>query len=97
VFDGGPTTEGRLALLKTVARARTVGVATRGSGPAAGAWHLAANRHCAGWRATVLSLDATAPTVALAEPDAAALGLAAGDALQVAALDLPPWREGALP
>lgn len=90
VWDGGPTLEGRLPLLKTVRRTRSVGVlpgTSRSPAPAAAAWHLAATRRRQDWRATVLALDATQASVALAEGDAAALGLRAGDALQVAALD----------
>jgi len=86
VFDGGPTTEGRLPLLATVAQARHVGVTLRGTAGEGGAWHLVASRRLEGWRASLLPLDATANAVPLTDADAAALGLAAGDVLLVSPL-----------
>ena len=51
------------------------------------AFDLVATRQPALWRATLLSLDATATAVSLTDAEAALLGLAAGEALQVSALD----------
>jgi arginine N-succinyltransferase len=89
VFDGGPTLEGRLPLLRTARRLRGVGVLPPAppGGRHAGTLHLAASRHRAGWRATLLHLDATAPAVALDDGAAVLLGLQAGDTLQVASID----------
>lgn len=90
VFDGGPTLEGRLPMLKTARRLRTVAVlppAPRGQ-PAPGQTpHLVGTRRLPDWRASCLALDATARAVPLDDGPAAALGLQAGDTLQVARLD----------
>ncbi|MBQ0929279.1 arginine N-succinyltransferase [Ideonella sp. 4Y16] len=91
VFDGGPTMEARLPMLKTARRLRSVGVLPPAPRAARGghATHLAAGRRLQHWRATLLALDATAPAVALRDDEAALLGLAVGDSLCVAALDGP--------
>ena len=97
VFDGGPTLEGRLPLLKTAQRSRSVGVlpGEPHPGDTGGVWHLAASRRLATWRATLLPLDATAAAVPIDHGWASLLQLGAGDALQVAALDLPLWPKDA--
>lgn len=88
VFDGGPTAEGRVAALKTVARrqARAWTLADAGAMPATGGWWLAAAGQGAGFAATLLR---GAGRAALAVPPvhAQALGWPAGERLQAAPLD----------
>ena len=89
VFDGGPTLEGRLPLLRTARRLRAMAVLPGGphGGAAAGLTpHLVAVRRLQGWRATCLPLDATARAVALDDETAGLLRLVPGDTLQVASL-----------
>ena len=100
VFDGGPTMEGRLPMLKTPRRTRSVGVLPRGlptddMSLANTAWHLVGTRRAASWRAALLALDATASAVSLDDAEVALLGLHGGDTLQVAALDPSAWPEAA--
>lgn len=89
VFDGGPTLDASVAWLRTARRQRSVGVLPPAAGglPRGGVNHLVATRQPAHWRATLLALDATASAVSLTDAEAALLGLAPGDALQVSALD----------
>jgi arginine N-succinyltransferase len=98
LFDGGPTADGRVALLKTVARRRAL-QATPADGtaaaPAGSAWQLVANARQADFR--VMLLPATAPGAGLALPAAAAQALhwQAGDALWGALLDSQPQEAAA--
>ena len=74
IFDGGPTVDARVAMLKTVAQSHRL---APGAALAAG-WHLAANTRRSDFRATLCrNLDAGT---------AQRLGSAAGEALRVAPL-----------
>jgi arginine N-succinyltransferase len=88
LFDGGPTADGRVALLKTVTRRRAlqaqVGAAL--GGPAAD-WLLVDNGRQADFRATLLPGDADG--LRLAPPAAAALAWQPGEPLWGARLDTP--------
>ncbi|MCX9157698.1 arginine N-succinyltransferase [Niveibacterium sp. 24ML] len=86
VFDGGPTVEARVALLRTIRHARraVVGEAPLASGP----WHLVARTVREGFRATLAQIAPGGPLAAL---DAAArerLGVAVGEAVRIAPLVL---------
>lgn len=109
LFDGGPTADGRVALLKTVARRRALAVlptkhqATRVAPRAATTrWQLVANGLQPDFRAMLLPAaadDAGGGTAALDLPPAAADALCwqAGDTLWGALLDTapPPLPAGA--
>lgn len=94
LFDGGPTADGRLAQLRTVAgrhplaatRARpgSAGAAAAGAG-----WQLVANHRRAGFRAMLLPLAGHGGPLPLAADEAAALGWDEGQALTAAPLNLP--------
>jgi arginine N-succinyltransferase len=91
LFDGGPTADGRVALLKTVARRRALqaSLAQGTAAPATGTgWQLVANGRQADFRAMLLPANAGS---ALALPPATvdALHWQPGDALWGAALDTP--------
>ncbi|CAD5375145.1 Arginine N-succinyltransferase subunit alpha [Rubrivivax sp. A210] len=88
VFDGGPTADSRVALLKTVARRRRLRATLRpDAAPAAGpGWQIVARPGCDDFRATLLPRGA-GRGLALADDEALALGVAAGDWLDAAALD----------
>lgn len=106
IFDGGPTAEGRLPMLKTVTRLHPSAAALGGAeetppdaadpGPpdAAGAaapWHLAAHGEREAFRATVLPV---ADTPRLAPALATALGWQGGGVLTLARLDGPAAGPG---
>ncbi len=98
-FDGGPTADGRVALLKTVRRRRALQVVLTDNAPAAapgGHWQLVANGLQADFRAMLLPA-AQADSAALALPPAAASALhwQAGDALWGALLDTAPAADAA--
>lgn len=90
VFDGGPTADSRVALLKTVARRRRMRASMRrGEVPTSShGWQLVARPGPEGFRATLLPRG-TGRSLGLAADDAQALGVSAGDWLDVAALDAP--------
>jgi arginine N-succinyltransferase len=89
IFDGGPTVEANLGLLRSVRHARKllVQVGALNAGPPV--WHLAVNAERAGFRAVLAELPAAAHALAPEQVAAARLGLAVGDALWVTAL----WPE----
>ncbi len=78
IFDGGPTVDARVAMLKTVARSRRV--VADDAGLAAG-WHLVCNTQGGDFRATVV------PGGRLTLAARELLKTAPGDTLRVAALD----------
>lgn len=94
LFDGGPTAEGRVPMLKTVSRARSVR-ARVGAKLASGDWHLIANRARENFRATLLPLavrdDDPAPICALDAQLAQALQVEEGAALGASRLDGAGW------
>lgn len=90
LFDGGPTAEGRLPLLKTVARRRRV-LAELDPGASPGAsCHLVANTRSDAFRATLMDHDPTRQSLAMRPQLAAQLGVQAGQPLWVAGLDHQP-------
>ena len=93
VFDGGPTADSRVALLKTVASRRRVRASARRgeAGPLQG-WQLVTRPARVDFRATLLPRG-TGRSLALAADEAQALGVAAGDWLDVAPLDLAAGAE----
>jgi len=89
LFDGGPTAEGRVGLLKTVARRRLLAVQA-GAGPAepaAAGWQLVANRRREGFAAVLLPATPDGAVLTLGAGDAQALGWRPGEHLVAAALD----------
>ncbi len=86
LFDGGPTADGRVPMLKTVARARDAVIA-RGSPRAGGVWHLVANAEREQFRATSLHLKPDAQTCTIDAPTAEALRCEAGTRVRVAPMD----------
>ena len=89
LFDGGPTADGRVALLKTVARRRPL-QATLADAPAPGpGWQLVANARQADFRAMLLPAATDGASLALPAAAASALHWQPGDALWGARLDTP--------
>jgi arginine N-succinyltransferase len=93
IFDGGPTTHARVALLKTVAASRELRVADTGAAPGASSalrgWQLASNTQRSDFRAVLLPVPAVGDVAVSLTPEAAiALGVYAGDTLRVAPLEL---------
>lgn len=109
VFDGGPTVDARLAMLKTVNRLRRRpaglqdrAVAAQGAGAAGpvggGAtdgWQLVATPDRERFRALLMPADSGRGALGLPEAMAQWLGAGAGDGLLCAGLDAEPQREGA--
>jgi arginine N-succinyltransferase len=90
LFDGGPTADGRLPLLKTVARRRRVLARVQADAPAAtGTCHLVANTRSDAFRAVLLTHTRGHDTLALTAAQAQALGCQHGQPLWAAALDTP--------
>lgn len=88
VFDGGPTVQERLAMLKTVSRSRLLR-ATPGAAQARGP-HLVTNTGLAGFRAIVAATSAASEPLALDAADLARLQVAHGATLWASPLDLGP-------
>jgi arginine N-succinyltransferase len=90
LFDGGPTADGRVALLKTVARRRRVvpGPASDTALPSDPAWLLVANLRCEGFRAALAPADAAGSPL-LRPQDGEAMGWRPGQPLDAAMIDLP--------
>ena len=65
IFDGGPTVEARVAMLKSVARSRRVEAATRTQLADPGAWHVVAGTQRAGFAAVLRRAASGATAVAL--------------------------------
>jgi arginine N-succinyltransferase len=87
IFDGGPTVEARVAMLKTVARSR-VARATAGAMPD-GPLHLVALAQRQGFAAVLRPAPAEGAELALDEAKQALLGAGAGAPLRVAPLSAP--------
>jgi arginine N-succinyltransferase len=94
IFDGGPTAQERLAMLKTVGRARLVNAnaARETAAPAntATPWQLVANTSRAQFRATIVQTELTpsAANVALTPTQFDALLLKPQELVRIAALDV---------
>jgi len=96
LFDGGPTADGRLGLLKTVARRRLL--AARLAEPAdpgpqanpCSRWQLVANHRRDGFAALLLPVAGRGLPLALQADDALALGWCPGDGLVASPLDAAP-------
>lgn len=87
LFDGGPTAQERLAMLKTVSRARSY--AARVGDTGRGSWHLACNLSRERFRAVVVRAQAHGEELLLDAQALARLDLEPGDPVRAAALDLP--------
>ena len=90
IFDGGPTVDARVSMLKTVQRARrsTAGQAQGIHSP--GPWQLVSNTLRGGFRAVLqASTSSSDEGTALCESALQHLQATVGDAVRVAALDLP--------
>ena len=93
IFDGGPTTHARVALLNTVAASRETRVADTSAAAAVPSaqrgWQLAANTRRDPFRAVLLPAPAGGERSVSLTPEASiALGVYAGDTLRVAPLVL---------
>jgi len=94
VFDGGPTADSRVALLKTVAGRRRVRASLRRVESAVSTgWQLVARPGREDFRATVLPRG-TGRSVVLGEDEALALAVAAGEWLDVAPLEAAAAADG---
>jgi arginine N-succinyltransferase len=94
VFDGGPTADSRVALLKTVARRRRVRATPQRAGATAPTgWQLVARPGREDFRATLLP-GSTGRNLALGADEAQALRVAPGDWLDAAALDVAAGLDG---
>jgi arginine N-succinyltransferase len=96
IFDGGPTAQERLAMLKTVGRARLVNASpapeTTEPADAATPWQLVANTARAQFRATLVQAPLAASgavSISLAPALFDALLLKPQESVRIAALDLP--------
>jgi arginine N-succinyltransferase len=94
IFDGGPTVEARVAMLKTVAQSRRVEVAV-GTVPAA-SWHLVANSRRDRFRAVLSPADPGPRGVVLGAATLESLQAQPGDTVRLAPLSTPK-QEGSVP
>jgi len=90
IFDGGPTVQERLAMLKTVNRARLLTAAT--GTVTDGGWQLVCNGEREHFRAVLVQASTSADDITLDPRTLSALGVSPGAALRVAALDTPEPR-----
>lgn len=86
IFDGGPTVDARVAMLKTVARSRRVS-AVVADAPADGPWHLVASTQRQGFAALLRQLHKGAEAAPVNAHTLAQLQATAGQPLRVAALE----------
>ena len=91
IFDGGPTVEARVAMVRSVAQSRRA-TATEGAEPAGG-WHLVANTRRGRFRALLCRAAPVTGSVALESRHRDMLEVTAGDPVRWAPLHLPE-REG---
>jgi len=90
IFDGGPTVQERLAMLKSVARSRIEAVQPRlphASSARAPRWRIVINTARQGFRATLRAEAPDAGVLALDAHTMDALGVQRGDPVRVAELD----------
>jgi arginine N-succinyltransferase len=93
IFDGGPTVEARVAMLKTVARSRPATLA--GGSASGGTLHLVALAQRQGFAAVLREAPATGRELSLDEATQALLGGSTGAPLRVAPLDWPSLKGAA--
>ena len=86
IFDGGPTVDARVAMLKSVARSRSARAVVQ-TANAEGQWHLVASTQRSAFAAVLRRALPGAEHIALDSPTAARLGDAP---LRVAALEGEP-------
>ena len=91
IFDGGPTVQERVGMLKTVGRSRTLRVETSAASASlansANGLYIVAVPALAGFRASILSAAASDSAIRLDAEAAHQLGTTRGDLVQVAAFD----------
>jgi arginine N-succinyltransferase len=87
IFDGGPTVEGSLGLLRSVRHARAVELRSAALPEGPPAWHVAANGSRAGFRAVLAELPATASQLPPSHELAQRLGAGEGQGLLVTPLN----------
>ncbi len=85
IFDGGPTVQERLAMLKTVNRTREL--TARAGAAADGGWHLVCNTAREHFRAVLTQAHPDAGEITLDPHTLAALQVVSGDLLRVVSLD----------
>ncbi|MBK8067883.1 MAG: arginine N-succinyltransferase [Rhodanobacteraceae bacterium] len=85
LFDGGPTAQERLAMLKTVSRARRY--RARAGSVGAGDWHLLCNPARGGFRATLALAHAEGEELLVDAGALQCLGVVPGGVLRAARLD----------
>lgn len=90
IFDGGPTVQERIAMLKTVARSRLAAVqcVDQASTAAPTGWLMVVSAARAGFRAVLTQAHAGSQQVKLGRAAFDALGVAAGENVRVAELDV---------
>jgi arginine N-succinyltransferase len=88
LFDGGPTAQERIAMLKTVSR--TVRLRALAGNPDGGGWHLLSNHERAGFRAVVSWAEATRESLVVDAEALSRLGVTPGASVRAAALDWDP-------
>jgi arginine N-succinyltransferase len=96
IFDGGPTVEANLGLLRSVRQARRVTVSSEAEALGTPVWHLVTNSERAGFRAVLAELPQTAQAIAAGSDAAARLGLSGGATVLVSVL-WPKVGEGSQP
>ena len=94
IFDGGPTVDARVALLKTVARSRHAHLAAPPAAaavaPAEATWHLVSNTQRGAFAAVLRRLQTGVADIALDAATQQRLGCGDHSRLRVAALDGDP-------
>jgi len=89
IFDGGPTVQERIAMLKSVSRARLLDVRTRTSPARADApWQLVINTERQAFRAVLVQAPVDGQALDLDAATMDVLGLATGDQVRAAELDI---------
>ncbi|MBL8516988.1 MAG: arginine N-succinyltransferase [Betaproteobacteria bacterium] len=87
IFDGGPTVEARISMLRSIAKQRRLQVTVAPDDVAAGRPHLISNVSADGFRATIATLKVERDSPVLLPPAiATTLGVESGDAVRVVPL-----------
>lgn len=95
IFDGGPTVQERVGMLKTVIRSRTVRVEISNSDHAAASvtdLYLVATPSLQGFRSSILAAAAGETSLQLPADAAGRLGVSQGDLVRIAEFDGPGAR-----
>ncbi len=89
IFDGGPTVQERLAMLKTVSRSRILTARAGPTAPERATWQLVCNTDRQHFRALLLPAVVAGETLVLDADALDRLALLSGDRVRVAEFDVP--------